>query len=161
EHVAQKSDKARTWAQEAFKNEEAQPFFAGTPGPDIMDDLFSRDLGLVSIHAVAAEEINDALSSGKLVARGIDPATGQAIDIKPNDWVHVDISIDGQATINHRLAWRSVHIDARQLKRIFPRATGRRGTKRAEIECAVWIKDLSAVPRRIKSNVWNEANKKW
>ena len=163
EYVAFQSEVAGGWATKTFvQNDTGQPAFTHAVAPDVLTELLQEGLG-ASLLALAIDAIQMAALNGKLRCRGTSPYKAAPTDIDPADWREVTISPDGQVswTTRFRTAWDRVYVDGRQLRRLFPRTSGRRGVKAAEMQCAAWLTTLPPQPVLRKPDVWIAARARW
>jgi hypothetical protein len=176
EYVAYKSDKARTWALGRFKDGDdptgEKPFFAGPIAASTLREVLSEGLVGGSLQADAIEAIQDAAMAGKLRCRGVDPGSAESVEIEAGEWAHIEVSAEGEAfrvlkrgaksiQICRRVVWQNIVVEGRQLRRLFPRSSGKSGMQAAETHCGAWLKSLEPSPARRKNDVWEEARRKW
>jgi hypothetical protein len=176
EYVAYESDKARTWALGRFKDS-ADPagkksFFAGPIAASTLREVLSEGLVGASLQADAIAAIQDAAMAGKLRCRGVDPGSAESVEIEAGEWAHIEVSAEGEAfrvlkrgaksiQICRRVVWQNIVVEGRQLRRLFPRSSGKGGTGAAETHCGAWLKRFEPNPARRKSDVWEEAGRQW
>jgi hypothetical protein len=175
EYIAEESEVARReWTAETLGEERdgkrALVPLKRPPSPDLINELISTAAG-ASLYGRATIEIKRAAAAGKLLCRGIEVGTTMAVKIPAAGWSHLEITAEGEVARVSRVkrgrsgplveAWHSVCVDGRQLKRLFPRSSGRRGVRPAEGECGRWLAGLPSKPVRIKEDVRLDAVERW
>jgi hypothetical protein len=150
------------WALRRFKQGDSRdsdrPFFSGAIASDVIQELGSEGFGL-SLHGDAIDAIRDAAMAGDLRCRGVDPYSSKSVDIEAAEWAHLEVSAEGEVfgvvksgrksvQISRRPRWESVVVEGRQLRRLFPRSSGKGGTRAS----------FTSGKKRRPSGVWMPSN---
>ena len=161
-YVAFESDARREWLRAALTKPDYSAAFATPIHAEVANEIVA-EIGGASLYSRAARAIQDAAARGKLRCRGTKVGASPA-DIDAAVWNDVVISIpDGAVTYtaNFRTAFGSVYVDGSQLRRLWPRSSGRAGVRAAEIECEHWIAKMPPSPMQRKAVIRAQAQRTW
>jgi hypothetical protein len=175
EYVASESEQARAWVLDRFKDGtdplHETPLFDGPIAADVLKELRLRGFGR-SLWPDAIEAIKNVAMAGKLPCRGVVPFSTRSEKIEAGEWAQLEISAEGEAfrvqksgvnsmQISQCVVWQNIVVEGRQLRRLFPRSSGKGGTQAAETDCRAWLKSLTPFPVRKKEAVRQEGKGQW